>query len=513
MKRWSSPRLTAMPQRGVGFAALNQGESPAVYEEVRIGSGDLIVVAHVWEAMAARVRIARAGVYGVAVRFLALTWMEPFECQIVVNGRSLGEGTLSAPDSKVEWAGYLGMHADDLLDFVVNAAPRPEGEPCRVVLDFAIVEYEAASRGVVRRVDDGCSGMSDEDAAQILQAQPRVVRPVEALDVGAAERERVLAETWTLDPGYIRSQFARSATEINRDVLRAADPPALKYALLMVPRSGSTLLAELLASTGSLGYPLEYFVPDIVRSLSMAFLDRFTSYADLMLRGMQTPNGIFGIEIEGTRLLEERDFFAEPASWRFIHLRREDVLAQAISLATAVRSGVWHRFESSQVSRLVLLTREVIISEVNFLLENERIFAQFFEEASVEPLKVSYEDLVEEPATQVARIAAYVGLADVDLSRIQAHEVSVRPTWGATNRFYRTMAMVTGGGYYGYDIIEQERGAVAMLAGVDRAKADLLQDRPPLLFIEADVPRLKERVERYVLAGLQESLRADAPAG
>jgi hypothetical protein len=99
------------------------------------------------------------------------------------------------------------------------------------------------------------------------------------------------------------------------------------------------------------------------------------------------------------------------------------------------------------------------------------------------------------------------------LSRIQAHEVSVRPTWGATNRFYRTMAMVTGGGYYGYDIIEQERGAVAMLAGVDRAKADLLQDRPPLLFIEADVPRLKERVERYVLAGLQESLRADAPAG
>jgi trehalose 2-sulfotransferase len=145
--------------------------------------------------------------------------------------------------------------------------------------------------------------------------------------------------------------------------------PRLYYLVCATERSGSTLLCELLGATGIAVRPEEYFeyldatgrvrqpreyfdadtdaeILDLLPALlpPLAPGDWEARLADALLRGT-TPNGVFGTKMMWAYL---PDFLAhaEPeqalgGELHWIHVGREDKLAQAISLWRAVQTAQW----------------------------------------------------------------------------------------------------------------------------------------------------------------------------
>jgi LPS sulfotransferase NodH len=140
------------------------------------------------------------------------------------------------------------------------------------------------------------------------------------------------------------------------------------YILCATPRSGSTLLCDLLASTGVAGKPHSYYrnedasdwaeswdVPRPCRLEDAAFEK---AYLAAMIREGTAETGVFGLRLmwssvaDASRRLDAIAGSHADVASRFdrafgptlyIHLSRQDKLAQAISLIRAEQSGLWHR--------------------------------------------------------------------------------------------------------------------------------------------------------------------------
>ena len=139
------------------------------------------------------------------------------------------------------------------------------------------------------------------------------------------------------------------------------------YIICATPRSGSTLLCDLLAETGVAGRPNSYYrlqnILDWARSWDVSPPDLTDSeefdrsYLAAVLRAGASDNGVVGLRLMwrsvtelSTRLgalypdlhddaaLFERSF----GKTLYIHLSRQDKIAQAVSLLKAEQSGLWH---------------------------------------------------------------------------------------------------------------------------------------------------------------------------
>ena len=71
--------------------------------------------------------------------------------------------------------------------------------------------------------------------------------------------------------------------------------PRASYMVCSIPRSGSSLLCELLASTGVAGAPAEFFHPDKMAALQQRWeADELDDYLRELLARKTSPNGVFG---------------------------------------------------------------------------------------------------------------------------------------------------------------------------------------------------------------------------
>lgn len=148
------------------------------------------------------------------------------------------------------------------------------------------------------------------------------------------------------------------------------------YIICGAPRSGSTFLCDILASTGVAGKPHSYYrdedasgwatlweVPEPHR-LDTAEFER--AYLSAMVREGTAETGIFGLRImwssvaDASRRLDAVEGAYADVAARFaqafgatlyIHLSRQDKLAQAISLIRAEQSGLWHRAADGRSAR------------------------------------------------------------------------------------------------------------------------------------------------------------------
>lgn len=208
---------------------------------------------------------------------------------------------------------------------------------------------------------------------------------------------------------------------------------------------------------------------------------------------------MFGIEVEAIRFSEEGEFFGDLNQRRLIYLTRKNILAQAISLALADRSGRWRSFDKSEKHGEFLIDSSSIKWQLNFLLENERTFENVFRDQNIQPLRLTYEGLVENPAAQVRSIAEYIGMTEIDFSDFDISETVLKPTRTGVNRYYELMTIMTGGEFWGYNIHTIENRHFAVLAGV---RVDLLAldaERSPVMFIETDRDALRGRVKAYII--------------
>ncbi|MCC5986060.1 MAG: sulfotransferase [Pararhodobacter sp.] len=207
------------------------------------------------------------------------------------------------------------------------------------------------------------------------------------------------------------------------------------YIICTTPRSGSTLLCELLTATGVAGAPDSFFMDDVdprwarewglPPPASAGEPGHAAAHLAAARRAGTAQTGIFGarlmhrnlvrlmamieqvhpgLETDGQRL---RAAFGKTLC---IHLSRADKLAQAVSLVRARQTGLWHIGpDGSEVERLAppqapRYDRERIARAMAELEQQDAAWQAWIKAQGIACLRIRYETLATAPGQTVARI-------------------------------------------------------------------------------------------------------------
>jgi LPS sulfotransferase NodH len=200
-------------------------------------------------------------------------------------------------------------------------------------------------------------------------------------------------------------------------------PPGLRAVFLcMTPRSGSTYLSALLQANG-LGRSGEHAKSEPFRIAggdlaALAEQAGLRSYQDYVWNRIER--------------FSEGDVFMAKADWpqfaplyysgavaalfsnaRYIYLTREDMMAQAVSRYISSVTGYFHSIQPGEAvarAQEVPLDHDLITRNVKHLVEMKGAWDQFFAAQLIRPLRVTYEQLDEDPLAVLRAIFAYVDL-------------------------------------------------------------------------------------------------------
>jgi LPS sulfotransferase NodH len=187
------------------------------------------------------------------------------------------------------------------------------------------------------------------------------------------------------------------------------------YVVCALPRSGSSLLCELLFNTGLAGAPAEYFDPTMRRQLARGWeTESFEQYLRALLARKTGPNGVFGFKAHFFQLDETfpgsslADTFP---GLRHVYITRGDRLRQAISWARALQTRKWASdHEVKEVQAPEVFRRSQIDNLIAGIAERERRWEGHFAAARVEPLRITYDDLVAAPQATVGAVVGHIGI-------------------------------------------------------------------------------------------------------
>jgi LPS sulfotransferase NodH len=231
---------------------------------------------------------------------------------------------------------------------------------------------------------------------------------------------------------------------------------SVSYLVCATPRSGSTLLCEALRKTGVAGNPLEFFealpetgVPRRPRDY-LAGLDdpealaliagvpphEAPPYSDL--RGCAdyaehlekvraagtTANGVFGAKIMWAHVVDlgrqlgsddlaplVDELFDRP---RFVWVRRQDTVRQAVSLWRAMQTQSW-RAENEPAAGEPRYSYAALRHLVELLAAHDRAWERFFA-GKPRVLTLNYEEIASDIGDALARTLAHLGVAPPQIS-------------------------------------------------------------------------------------------------
>jgi LPS sulfotransferase NodH len=212
------------------------------------------------------------------------------------------------------------------------------------------------------------------------------------------------------------------------------------YILCGTPRSGSTLLCDLLADTRLAGLPDSYFrrqsFPEWMQDLGVPgeadpASGRFTRrYLEAVRAAGEAGTGVFGLRLMWESLAglsvqldafhpglpdDAARFAAAFGPPLYVHLSRADTLAQAVSYDKALQSGLWHREADGTVREQVGPPRAAgydaarLAERVAMLEAQAAGWEAWFARHGIAPLRIAYTDLIADPRGQVARVLAALG--------------------------------------------------------------------------------------------------------
>jgi len=213
------------------------------------------------------------------------------------------------------------------------------------------------------------------------------------------------------------------------------------YIICATPRSGSTLLCDLLTETGIAGRPDSFF-----RRESFAWWADYLHVPNDDWKAQQSFDlnylaavrdwGSNGTPVFGMRLMWEsvgdlsdrlgrfypglRDdndrFEAAFGKLEYLHLTREDKIAQAVSRYKAEHSGLWHRYADGSERERLKPGREPVYDAralaeiVATLEEHDARWTAWFRRQEIQPIPVNYEELAADPRQTLATILSALGL-------------------------------------------------------------------------------------------------------
>lgn len=205
------------------------------------------------------------------------------------------------------------------------------------------------------------------------------------------------------------------------------------------PRSGSTLLCELLGATGQAGRPNSHFhrpsLSDWLETYELGggFATDQAAFRAVLAAALAKGRGgteVFGLRMQRGSFTYFMDqlcaLFPEQASdtgrieaafgpTLFIHLTRPDRLGQAISRLRAEQTGLWHRrADGSELERLAPPKPAVYDAAAlaGYIAEATGLdadWAAWFEAEGLHPHRIHYDDLAEDPQGVLAGCLAALG--------------------------------------------------------------------------------------------------------
>ncbi|MCF6305113.1 MAG: Stf0 sulfotransferase family protein [Rhodobacteraceae bacterium] len=220
-------------------------------------------------------------------------------------------------------------------------------------------------------------------------------------------------------------KVAHNQTRANQIAMRPM--PDHTYVVYFTPRSGSSRLTEILSQTKNLGEATEAFNPNFLPEIAQAVQAKdMQSYIENLSRWLNR-NGVFGFEITGHQLNkifpQPTDFFDIFACAKSYWLIREDIVAQAVSLAKMVTLHIGHTAQSNpgqraEAEKSFIYEPKKIKRWLNHILAAERLSEAWFARFEISPKRMSYEKMIQMSAGEIADdFAKHLGLPDLPETR------------------------------------------------------------------------------------------------
>ena len=189
---------------------------------------------------------------------------------------------------------------------------------------------------------------------------------------------------------------------------------SVTFIVCALPRSGSSLLCELLCLTGLAGAPTEFFAPELMGRFRTAWaVSTLESYVQALLAKKTTPNGIFGFKAHYHQLADafpEADPRPYFPNLRYVYIVREDRVRQAISYAKAVQTGQWASEHAVLGTRHPVFKKDQIDRLLARIRDQEERWERLFERHGVRPLRIAYEGLAGTAQQELLRVLEFLGV-------------------------------------------------------------------------------------------------------
>lgn len=207
---------------------------------------------------------------------------------------------------------------------------------------------------------------------------------------------------------------------------------SFRYLLLTTPRTGSTMVSEMLYAAGVAGDPQEYLSYGYTRAWLQSRPDKIDAFRIReYLRELETrktsPNGIFGIHVH---FLQLQPFFNESERLvgflksfdQIICITRVDKIAQAVSWWRARTTQVWEGAAYEHLSeverdrvRHLAYAETAIAERLYAIIQQENNYRKVLAENGIPYVEYRYEDVVADYPDVSRRILCDLGVTGVEI--------------------------------------------------------------------------------------------------
>lgn len=209
------------------------------------------------------------------------------------------------------------------------------------------------------------------------------------------------------------------------------DVPSHSVFVCFTNRSGSNLLAESLKDCGVMPRAREYFnIPNVKRFAEERGLATFSEFCGQLIVE-RSASGLFASKVGLSQIMLLCDqglighAFPHP---HFIHVKRNDLLGQAISLSIADQTKSWT--SNQRPRREPIFAREDVARKITGISTANARFEEFFALNGIHPYRVGYEDFVGAPQKYIDGIATWLGRPS---GRFSTERVRIRRQADARN--------------------------------------------------------------------------------
>jgi LPS sulfotransferase NodH len=239
-------------------------------------------------------------------------------------------------------------------------------------------------------------------------------------------------------------KYATNAPEF--DFTEFKGMPPTRYVIASSPRCGSNMLQRSLWQSRVAGAPEEYLTEAYAKDFATRWQIKKSADIDIQLflahltRFRTSPNGVFGLKVHGSHLSNVilrncsiDELLAKP---KYIVIRRQDKIRQAVSLALARQTGVWildGKWLADQKPNTANV--EYSFKEVKKCLDDiirdETVWDKYLAIHKIEPFYVKYEEFVTNYVSTILSVFSFLG---IEIPTIQITSPGIRRQATSVNK-------------------------------------------------------------------------------